>query len=181
MRETGVRSLGREDPLEKEMATHSSILAWNISWMEELGWLLSMGSQRVGHNWATSLSLSLSLSLEQAIELECNRVSGSKTWTVNLISYYFSQWLPVPGDPNFVGHFSDSHVYLGLLDLLPLLWSCPPQEAIHPWKTLTCKKPSLWKPLSVYQPSERHTLISGDLWTLAISFLIFSIWLDIFV
>ena len=42
-----VRSLGREDPLEKEMATHSSILAWKIPWTEEIGWLLSMGSQRV--------------------------------------------------------------------------------------------------------------------------------------
>ena len=56
MWETRVPSLGREDPLEKEMATHSSILAWKITWMEELGWLLSMGSQRVGHDWATSLS-----------------------------------------------------------------------------------------------------------------------------
>ena len=45
MRETGVPSLGREDPLEKEMETHSSILAWKIPWTEELGWLLSMGSQ----------------------------------------------------------------------------------------------------------------------------------------
>ena len=43
MRETWVRSLGREDPLEKEMATHSSILAWRIPWMEELGGLQSMG------------------------------------------------------------------------------------------------------------------------------------------
>ena len=43
MRETWVRSLSREDPLEKEMATHSSILAWRIPWMEELGGLLSMG------------------------------------------------------------------------------------------------------------------------------------------
>ena len=50
MRETLVRSLGREDPLEKEMATHSSILAWKIPWMEEPGRLLSVGSQRVGHN-----------------------------------------------------------------------------------------------------------------------------------
>ena len=60
MRETRVRSLDREDPLEKEMATHSSILAWKIPWTEKLGWLLSMGSQRVGHDRATSLSLSLS-------------------------------------------------------------------------------------------------------------------------
>ena len=50
MRETRVRSLGREDPLEKEMATHSSTLAWKIPWTEEPGRLQSMGSQRVGHN-----------------------------------------------------------------------------------------------------------------------------------
>ena len=42
MQETRVRSPGWEDPLEKEMATHSSILAWKITWMEELGWLLSV-------------------------------------------------------------------------------------------------------------------------------------------
>ena len=50
MRETQVGSLGREDPLEKEMATHSSILAWEILWMKEPGGLQSMGSQRVRHN-----------------------------------------------------------------------------------------------------------------------------------
>ena len=50
MRETRVRSLGREDPLEKEMATHSSILAWKIPWTEDPGRLQSMGSQTVGHD-----------------------------------------------------------------------------------------------------------------------------------
>ena len=45
-----VRSWGQEDPLEKEMATHSSILAWKIPWTEERGGLQSMGSQRVGHD-----------------------------------------------------------------------------------------------------------------------------------
>ena len=45
-----VQSLGREDALEKEMATHSSILAWKIPWTEEFSGLLSMGLQRVGHN-----------------------------------------------------------------------------------------------------------------------------------
>ena len=49
MQETQVRSLGGEDPLKKEMATHSSTLAWKIPW-EEPGRLQSMGSQRVGHN-----------------------------------------------------------------------------------------------------------------------------------
>ena len=59
MWETWVRSLGQEDPLEKEKATHSSILAWKIPWREEPGRLQSMGSQRVGHNWALSLSFLL--------------------------------------------------------------------------------------------------------------------------
>ena len=50
MQETQVQSLGREDPLEKEMATHSSILTWGIPWTEEPDGLPSMGSQRVRHN-----------------------------------------------------------------------------------------------------------------------------------
>ena len=50
MRETWVRSLGQEYPLEKEMATHSNILAWEISWTEEPGGLQPTGSQRVGHD-----------------------------------------------------------------------------------------------------------------------------------
>ena len=50
MLETRVQYLGQEDPLEKELATHSSTLAWKIPWMEDCGSLQSMGSQRVGHN-----------------------------------------------------------------------------------------------------------------------------------
>ena len=53
MQETLVWSWHREDPLEKEMATHSSLLAWEIPWTEEPGGLQSMGSQRGGHDWAT--------------------------------------------------------------------------------------------------------------------------------
>ena len=59
MQETQVWSLGQEYPLEKEMETHSSTLAWKIPWMEEPGRLQSMGSQRVGHDWMTSLSIFL--------------------------------------------------------------------------------------------------------------------------
>ena len=50
MQETWIQSLGDEDPLEKEMATNSSILAWEIPWTEELGELQSMGWQKVGHD-----------------------------------------------------------------------------------------------------------------------------------
>ena len=57
VQETWVRYLGWEDPLEKEVATHSRILAWKISWTEEPGGLQSMRSQRVGHDWATNTYL----------------------------------------------------------------------------------------------------------------------------
>ena len=56
MRETRIRFLGQKDRLEKEMATHSSILAWKIPRTEKPGRLQSMGLQRVGHDWATSLT-----------------------------------------------------------------------------------------------------------------------------
>ena len=60
MQETWVWSLGQGDPLEEEMATHSSILAWRIPWAEELGGLQSMGSQRVRQDWATKQQSSVS-------------------------------------------------------------------------------------------------------------------------
>ena len=53
MQKTSVPPLGQEDPLGEEMATHSSILAWEVLWTEEPGMLQSMGSQRVGHGLAT--------------------------------------------------------------------------------------------------------------------------------
>ena len=76
MRETWVRSLGREDPLEKEMATHSSILAWRIPWTEEPGGLQSMGSQRVGHDWVTSLHFTLVKAWKGEVESFLTRAPG---------------------------------------------------------------------------------------------------------
>ena len=69
-----VRSLGQEDPLQKEMATHSSTLARKISWTEGPGGLLPMGLQKVGHDWATSLSLSL------VAQLVKNLPAMQETW-----------------------------------------------------------------------------------------------------
>ena len=69
MQETWVQSLGWEEHLEKEMATHSSILAWKIPWTEEAGMLQSLGWQRVGHDWATSLATVLS-SLGESFSLQ---------------------------------------------------------------------------------------------------------------
>ena len=77
MLETQVQSLGWEDPLEKEIAPYSSTLAWRIPWTEEPGRLQSVGSQRVWHNWATSLSL-YTLTVLQYILLE-GYTSNSET------------------------------------------------------------------------------------------------------
>ena len=71
--ETWVRSLGREDPLEKEMATHSSILAWRIPWTEEPGGLPSMWSQRVRHDSVTKQqSLKNTVNLSEQITPKCS-------------------------------------------------------------------------------------------------------------
>ena len=72
---SNVRSLGQEDPLEKEMVTHSSILAWRIPCTEKPGGLQFTGSQRVGHDWAISLCLPLGYTLScgsHSIEFACN-------------------------------------------------------------------------------------------------------------
>ena len=78
MQETQVRSLGQKDPLEKGMATNSSIFAWRIPWTEEPGGLQSMGSQRVGHNWATNtftfLSLHNSIQMHQQMLLKYRKI-----------------------------------------------------------------------------------------------------------
>ena len=67
MQETRVQFLGQEDPLEKEMSTHSSILAWRIPWTEEPSGLQSTGSQRVGGDWET--------------EHTCNLTTCANSWT----------------------------------------------------------------------------------------------------
>ena len=83
MQKTQVQSLGWEDPLEKEMATHSSILVWRIQWTEEPGGLQSMGSQRVGHDWATTLRVNLKCSSQERIH---NYVWW---WTVSRLMWSF--------------------------------------------------------------------------------------------
>ena len=74
--ETQVQSLGGEDPLEKGMATHSSILAWEIPWTEEPGGLQSMGSQRVRQDRTITLSITLSTLVETLVTLvtDCYKI-----------------------------------------------------------------------------------------------------------
>ena len=77
MKETGVRFLGQEDPLEKGTATHSSIPAWRILWTEEPGRLQSMGLQRVGHDWGTKDFKNLKL-LKKNYDTKSGQ--GSQEW-----------------------------------------------------------------------------------------------------
>ena len=74
MRETQVRSWGREDSLEKVMATHSSVLAWRIPWTEETGRLQSMWLQRVGHDLVTKPPSTNILYLAKSYFIICNKV-----------------------------------------------------------------------------------------------------------
>ena len=92
MWETRIRFLGREDPLEKEMAIHSSTLAWKIPWMEEPDRLQSMGSQRVGHDWATSL-LHFKTLLEWAAICYSQGSSWPRDWTCVFCVSCISKWV----------------------------------------------------------------------------------------
>ena len=78
MQETWVRPLGQEDPQEKEMATHSSTLAWKIPWAEKPGRLQSVGSQRVRHDWATSLSFPVVLVFYCCCNTNYHKLGGLK-------------------------------------------------------------------------------------------------------
>ena len=117
MQETWVGSLGWEDPLEKEMAAHSSILAWKIPWTTEPGRLPSMGSQRLGHDWATSLSLSLSRRNKDA------KASAEKELTEDWTVYGVTRVLVVTSVVLLAGQGCWSHLCaaIWLLLLLQLL------------------------------------------------------------
>ena len=92
MWETRVWSLGQEDPLEKEMVTHACVPAWRIPWTEKPGRLQSMGSQRVRHDWATSLSLSFTMNIGVRVSFWASLVAQPvknppamwKTWVRSL-------------------------------------------------------------------------------------------------
>ena len=87
MQETQVQSLGQEDPLKKEMATRSGILAWKIPWTEKTGRLQSIGSQRVGHDWATN---TFSISLSTCFDVKAtSQVCSYQTWNNSFQQHLF--------------------------------------------------------------------------------------------
>ena len=107
--ETQVRSVGREDPLEKEMATHSSILAWRIPWTEEPGGLQSMESQRVRHNWATNTFTSIRKAWTQLIQLAnfaYEAIQGQQIKETGSMSYICCMVRPEP--------FGQTHLLSGI-------------------------------------------------------------------
>ena len=108
IQETQIQYLGQEDTLEKEMETHSNILAWRIPWTEELGGLQSMGSQRVKHDWATNMSL-FCFSINTLFKIPYSNVLGlaggsvvknlpamQETWVLPL----GQEWSPEEGNGN---------------------------------------------------------------------------------
>ena len=107
MWETQVWSLGWEDPLEKGMATYSSILAWKIPWTEEPDWLWSTGSQRVGHDWSDWACRRVGL----VLNIPCKFISLKSMWMAQPLA-------ASPGalqNPQDLGHIS-SRLYLAGLE-----------------------------------------------------------------
>ena len=88
MQETQVLSLGQEDPLEEEMATHSSIIAWEIPWTEEPGRLQSMGSRRVGYDLVTKQQQAWKNNWNSYMtkRVEGIRLKKKTNWTQNIFS-----------------------------------------------------------------------------------------------
>ena len=127
MREAWVQSLVWED-LEKEMATHSSILAWKIPWMEKPGRLYSMGSQTVGHDWATSISLTYFYSFVLGLVFHLVQ-SLSRVWLLQPHSLQHSRLCclsPTPRDCSTHIHWVSDAIkpshHLSSLLLLPLVF-----------------------------------------------------------
>ena len=111
MQETQLRSLGQEDPLERGMATYSSIVAWRIPWTKEAGGLQSVGSQRVRHNWVTNtstFSLSGHLTSNSLINRSYHNSTVSWFWCNKILKHYHVKFR-IPG--KYKGLFPPSVAY----------------------------------------------------------------------
>ena len=129
MQETRVQSLGWEDPLEKGMATHSSILTWRIPWTEEPGKSQSMGSQRVGHDWGTFTFINTLLASLLSVFVEILFCKAEGAGLLSLItgvvasiwcfdwwdSASVSGWRPEPGSRPLQAVATRAHIYSILL------------------------------------------------------------------
>ena len=105
MRETWVQSLGQEDPLEKEMATHSSTLAWKIPWTEKPGRLQSMGSQRVGHDWSDLAAAVLPIGSFSRVYVWINYIMCVHALLLRCVRLFVTPWTIAYKAPPFMGFF----------------------------------------------------------------------------
>ena len=131
MRETWVRSLGREDPLEEEMATQSSTLAWKIPWTEEPCRLQFMGSQRAGHDWVSSLHFTRVLN------------QATKSWGTPVVWIWRSvgRW---EGGWGKVVYFLQCWGPGSLWRVFPSAWCISRTSAVHaPYRKLTASSHTL--------------------------------------
>ena len=139
MQETWVHFLGREYPLEKEMATHSSILAWKIPWTEEPGRLLHTGSQRVGHAWVTDTHTHTRV--KEMSSKDVFYSAGSYSHCFVVVQLLSGVWLCDPMDCSTAGfsvlhylqEFAQTHVRLvgdAIQPSHPLLFTAQEIEAI---------------------------------------------------
>ena len=106
--ETWVQSLNWEDPLEKGMATHSSILAWRIPWTEKRGRLQSMGSQRAGHNWATNATTIYKI----------NNPQGPIHTTENYTQYFVITYKVKEYEKQHIYVYIHTHIYICIAESL---------------------------------------------------------------
>ena len=127
--------LGQEDPLEKETATHSSIVAWRIPWTEEPGGLQSTGSQRVGHDWATSLWI---FTYENLRHKEINNLSETTQMIITTVQVRTATTAS-QGPDSWSKECSPAPVFLPLLHCcaaLPPTVRCP--FLVYSFLFLTC-------------------------------------------
>ena len=128
MQKTWVRSLGWEDPLEKEMTNHSSTLAWKIPWTEEPGRLQSMRSQRVGHDWVTSFHVTTSL-LSTKVKVTQSRLTlwNSMDCTVHgILQARILEWVTIPFSRGYSQPRHRTQVFL----IAGNSWSAESQEKL---------------------------------------------------
>ena len=165
MPETQVLSVGRENPLEKEMATHSSILAWEIPWTEEPGGLQSLGSQRVRHNWATSLSLSI------IKNRDINLMIFSSVQSLSRVRLFVTPWIAASQASLFITNSWGSLKLMSIESVMPyshlilgrpllLLPPIPPSIKVFlSESTLLMRWPKYWSFSFSIIPSKEHPVL----------------------
>ena len=155
MEETRVQSLGWEDPLEEGMATHSSVLAWRISWTEEPGGLRSIGSQRVGHdlsNLASTVSYHFVLCTwdsPSSVALWLSHFTAavhSIIWRGTV--YSFSYWWHL--SPFQLGAIINKSLLFNINIMIkgPFVWACLKEIPSYAWRSLLVSKSQLTSFLS---------------------------------